>query len=267
MAGSANGPVLVPGDPNGSEIIRRLRGESLPRMPLTGPPFLSDEEIDLFVSWIAGGAQAAAAQAQVPPATTTPPSAPADEVPAPAEPPRADAPAAETPPAAAGPPTYADVQPLLLQRCAVCHTSQGAMGPPPEGYRLDTYEETVSAADRARVVPFEPAASELVRKVLGQSQPRMPFGGPYLDQVDIDLIVAWVANGARDANGVPAEVPAGTRVRLQGAWGAGNTLDGLSLVVNGDTRFDDRPSLGDHVEVRGFVDASGRVVAERIRLE
>lgn len=260
MAGSANGPVLVPGDPNGSEIIRRLRGESLPRMPLTGPPFLSDEEIDIFVSWIAGGAPAGAGQAAAQPA-------PVEETPGPAEPPPTDAPTAEAPPAAAGPPTYADVQPLLLQRCAVCHTTQGAMGPPPEGYRLDTYEETVGVADRARVVPFEPAASELVRKVLGQSQPRMPFGGPYLDQVDIDLIVAWVANGARDANGVPAEVPAGTRVRLQGAWGAGNTLDGLSLVVTGDTRFDDRLSPGDQVEVRGFVDANGRVVAERIRLE
>lgn len=38
LEGSMNGPVLVPGDPAGSELIRRLKGESLPRMPLTGPP-------------------------------------------------------------------------------------------------------------------------------------------------------------------------------------------------------------------------------------
>ena len=40
--GSVNGPVVVPRQPGASELVRRLRGESQPRMPLTGPPYLDD---------------------------------------------------------------------------------------------------------------------------------------------------------------------------------------------------------------------------------
>lgn len=56
MAGSANGPVVVPGAPDASELVMRIRGESLPRMPLTGPPFLDDEQIALIEAWVAAGA-------------------------------------------------------------------------------------------------------------------------------------------------------------------------------------------------------------------
>lgn len=54
LAGSRDGPVLVPGDPEGSELVRRLRGTSLPRMPFLSYP-LEEEEIALVESWIAAG--------------------------------------------------------------------------------------------------------------------------------------------------------------------------------------------------------------------
>src|SRR5690606_25749355 len=57
MTGSERGPVVTPGEPDESEIIRRLEGSSLPRMPLTGPPFLDDAQIALVRQWIAAGAQ------------------------------------------------------------------------------------------------------------------------------------------------------------------------------------------------------------------
>ncbi|HSG76152.1 MAG TPA: c-type cytochrome domain-containing protein, partial [Burkholderiales bacterium] len=38
LKGGSKGPVVKPGDPAGSELVRRLRGTSQPRMPLTGPP-------------------------------------------------------------------------------------------------------------------------------------------------------------------------------------------------------------------------------------
>jgi mono/diheme cytochrome c family protein len=243
MAGSARGPVVVPGDPDASELVRRLRGESQPRMPLTGPPYLSDEEIDLFVRWIEAGA---------PPAAGTP------DAPTPQ---RDDQPTQREPDFV----TYADVQPLLLGRCGSCHTSQGVMGPAPEGYRLDSYQETLRPDDRARVVPFDPAASELIRRVLGQAQPRMPLGGPYLDDAEIELLVAWVRDGARDADGAPASLPVGTRVRLHGTWGPNDTLDGLALIVDAGTRIDDPLRVGDYVQVRGVLDADGRVRVERVR--
>ena len=55
LAGSDQGPVVTSGDAENSELIRRLKGTSVPRMPMTGPPFLEDAEIELFEKWIAAG--------------------------------------------------------------------------------------------------------------------------------------------------------------------------------------------------------------------
>ena len=55
MKGSTNGPVVISGNPAGSELIKRLKGQKLPQMPRNGPPFLTEEEITKFESWIAGG--------------------------------------------------------------------------------------------------------------------------------------------------------------------------------------------------------------------
>ena len=36
---------MVPGKPEASELVRRIRGQAHPRMPFDGPPYLSDDEI------------------------------------------------------------------------------------------------------------------------------------------------------------------------------------------------------------------------------
>lgn len=54
LAGSQSGSVLLPGNPDASELMLRLRGESLPRMPFLGPP-LPQDEIDVIEGWIAAG--------------------------------------------------------------------------------------------------------------------------------------------------------------------------------------------------------------------
>jgi mono/diheme cytochrome c family protein len=54
MAGGVSGPVLIPGDPSSSELIRRLNGASRPRMPFLSYP-LTAEEIDRIERWIAAG--------------------------------------------------------------------------------------------------------------------------------------------------------------------------------------------------------------------
>ena len=59
LAGSQRGPVVKAGDPAGSELLLRLRGERQPRMPMTGPPFLSEPEIALFERWVAAGLMSA----------------------------------------------------------------------------------------------------------------------------------------------------------------------------------------------------------------
>jgi hypothetical protein len=57
MAGSKDGPVIVPGSPDKSELVRRLKGISKPRMPKDGPPWLSEMQITVIEKWIAAGAR------------------------------------------------------------------------------------------------------------------------------------------------------------------------------------------------------------------
>lgn len=240
LAGSAKGPVVRQGDPASSELLRRLNGSSQPRMPMTGPPFLSDTEVALFESWIVGGLKAGSAAPSPPPAASRPP--------------------------AGEPVTYAHVAPLFARHCAKCHSDKGQMGAAPEGYRLTSHAAALSADERARVVPGRPEASELLRRIKGQARPRMPLDGPpYLSADDIELIETWIVQGARDAEGKPARATAGTRLRLHGTLDANGRLDGLVFSVPVGARIDKFPRPGDYVRLEGLLDASGKVVIERLR--
>jgi uncharacterized membrane protein len=242
LKGSSKGPVVKAGDPAGSELIRRLKGSSQPRMPMTGPPFLADQEIALIERWIGGGLQAGTA-AKTPPSVVE-----------------------AVRPRAGEPVTYLHVAPIFARRCAKCHTDNGLMGPPPEGLRLTSYEATLAAFDRARVVPGHAEASELVRRVRGQARPRMPFDGPpWLSAEEISLIEQWVDQGARNAEGTVAPLPVGARVRLHGTLNPDSRLDGLDLVFGRRARSDKNPAPGSYVQVRGSVDETGRVIVERLR--
>jgi mono/diheme cytochrome c family protein len=243
LKGSARGPVVISGDPSGSEIIRRLKGVSQPRMPMTGSPYLSDSEIALFEKWVASGMPKGAVEARATPSPST-----------------------ARRPAAGEPVTYLHVAPLFATRCARCHAEKGQMGPAPEGYRLTSYESTLSANDRVRVVPGNLDASELVRRIRGHARPRMPLDGPpYLTDEEILLIEEWVNEGAKNASGQVAPYPQGEKVRLHGTLGPDGSLDGLPLDVGPRTRIDKSPAPGDYVEVRGRLKASGTVEIERLR--
>ena len=56
MAGSVHGPVVIPGDPINSELVKRIKGISTPRMPFGGPP-LSETQIHTIEMWVAQGAK------------------------------------------------------------------------------------------------------------------------------------------------------------------------------------------------------------------
>jgi mono/diheme cytochrome c family protein len=243
LKGSSRGPVVEAGDPSGSELIRRLKGVSQPRMPMTGPPFLSDSEIALFEGWVSSGLRKGAVVEKAAPSGS-----PAQR------------------PAAGQHVTYLDVAPLFATRCAKCHAEKGLMGAAPEGYLLTSYESTLSVADRVRVVPGHPDASELVRRVRGQAHPRMPLDGPpYLSEEQIRLIETWVAQGARDATGQVAPNPVGATVRLHGTLQSGQRLDGLGLSIGAHSRIDKSPAPGDYVEVRGRLDENLNLMVERLR--
>lgn len=84
--------------------------------------------------------------------------------------------------------TCSDIAPIFTAHCAKCDTENGLRGPGHEGYRLTSYQDTLSAHERTRIVPGKPQASELVRRNRGQALPRMPFDGqPYLNDDDITL--------------------------------------------------------------------------------
>ena len=87
------------------------------------------------------------------------------------------------------------VQPLFNANCIRCH---GDVDPPDE-LSLTSYEKVMAGGDEGPVViPGDPANSELVKRIKGLSQPRMPLGGPYLSNADIQIIETWVALGAQN---------------------------------------------------------------------
>ena len=165
----------------------------------------------------------------------------------------------------ATPLTYTDIAPILLGRCAMCHMPNGMMGAPPENYRLDSYAETISTNDRARVVPGNALASELYRRVIGHAKPRMPLNGPpYLSTPEIDQIAQWINDGARDANGNMAPDITGARIRIHGTLNKHWALNNLPLRVNSDTRIKKKTSTGSYAQVRGRIGVNAEVIADRI---
>lgn len=48
--------VLIPGNAQASEVVRRIEGLASPRMPIDGPPWLDTEDIALIRDWIDAGA-------------------------------------------------------------------------------------------------------------------------------------------------------------------------------------------------------------------
>jgi len=243
VKGGSNGPVVLSGDSKNSRLMGRILGSIQPRMPMTGPPFLSDADTALIAGWIDAGLQpASASEAAALPAVVRP-----------------------TLPAPGAKVSYSDVEPILMQRCVKCHKDNGMLGAPPEGLRLQNYAQLIRGGDRVVVIPGVPASSELMRRISGQSRPAMPFDGPpFLSDDEIRVIGDWIQQGARDAEGRPAPIPVGAEVRLQGRLTGLWALDGLPLELDANVRIKKRVSVGDTVRIRGRVMQNGRISITRI---
>lgn len=243
MTGSWNGAVVLPDSPAESPVLRRLRGEAQPRMPLDGPPFLEPDQIALIEAWISAGAAGPLDQAEPRIASATPPD------------PRAD-----------GRVTYDEVEPIFGRHCIECHSDNSKLDAPPEGLRLTSYESILAGGDRIVLIPGNAQGSEIIRRVEGLASPRMPFDGPpWLADEEILLLRDWISGGALSADGDAAPIPVGGRVRLRGILTGATELDGAGFALTTGTRIDDRPGVGDAAEVRGRVAEDGSIVAERFR--
>ena len=93
-------------------------------------------------------------------------------------------------------PSYADVAAILSKyHCTVCHGGAD----PRAGLSLDDYKGMMKGGKHGSVIiAGDPGKSELILRLKGLSEPRMPFAGPpWLSDAEIDSIGRWIAAGAK----------------------------------------------------------------------
>ena len=93
----------------------------------------------------------------------------------------------------AEPPGWADVSMIFAERCVMCHSAVAGAS---NGLRLDKYAAALAGGENGAVlVPGDIAGSELIRRLRGQSTPRMPFLSRPLPEDQITLIERWIEAG------------------------------------------------------------------------
>jgi hypothetical protein len=142
------------------------------------------------------------------------------------------------------PPVVSDFQQIqdtiFTPICTACHIGATA----PQGLRLDaanSYALLVNVASNEvpgtkRVNPGNPDASYIVQKLQGNNAvgARMPFGGPYLSQTQIDLVRSWIAAGAPPPVALAAGKLAVVSTIPSAAEAAAAGLDRLTVIFNAE---------------------------------
>src|SRR5579885_659868 len=170
LKGGESGPVVVAGHSADSLLVKRLLGTTdAPRMPMGAPP-LSPDKIKMIRAWIDAGAFENAASATSETASPMPAGGNSSS------------------------PMFAkEVRPILASRCYGCH------GPDVQqnGLRLDSLAAILKGSDYGPVVvPGQSAKSRLIRRLLAEERPQMPYGGPALSAAEVQTIWSWIDIGA-----------------------------------------------------------------------
>jgi len=181
LRGGVSGPAIVNGKSDDSLLVKRILGlTDSPRMPMGGDP-LPPAKVQLIRRWIDQG-------------NIHPETASTEQK-------------KET--ASQSSPLFAkEVRPILAARCYSCH------GPDvhQNGLRLDSLAAILKGSDFGKVVvPGHSGDSRIVRRLLAQERPQMPYGGPPLSNRQIAIIRQWIdagAPGPDDTTPIAAAKPA-----------------------------------------------------------
>jgi hypothetical protein len=159
--------------------------------------------------------------------------------------------------------------------CTNCHIGAGA----PQGLRLDagnSFALLVNAPSSQvpgtlRVNPGNPNASYLVQKIEGTAAvgARMPLGGPFLNQAQVDLVRAWIAAGAPMTEAPPGQLLVTSSVPAP-AEQAGAGLSKMTVIFNADVdnslvstnSFELRDAAGNLVPITARVPLNRQNVVE-----
>jgi hypothetical protein len=93
-------------------------------------------------------------------------------------------------------PGFADIAPIFSKYlCTVCHGGAD----PRAGLSLDDYKSMMKGGKSGKVIiPGDPGKSELLLRLKGLSEPRMPFDGPpWVSDAEINTIERWILAGAK----------------------------------------------------------------------
>jgi len=193
LRGGASGKVVVPGSSQESLLLKRLLGQGgAPRMPLSGDP-LPAAQVDKIRAWIDEGSFAAAAGA----------------VAASGAPREIAGKTTQSVPVGESSEFIAKIRPILAERCVHCHGQDVHQNE----LRLDSLAGILQGGASGKViVPGNSERSVLVRRLLGQAQPRMPYGAPPLTGEQIDAVRHWIDNGGSGPD-LPEKISARSAVK------------------------------------------------------
>src|ERR1039457_7289840 len=86
------------------------------------------------------------------------------------------------------------VHPILAAKCLACHSQEKRSG----GLSLGTYTDALEGGrNGAAIKPGDSAGSLLLKRVTGETGPRMPLGGDPLSTAEIAVSREWIGQGAR----------------------------------------------------------------------
>jgi serine/threonine-protein kinase len=175
--------IIVPGKPEESKLIVRVTTtENRKRMPPVSEEKepLAGADVEVLKDWIAAGAPSFSDKVvkQPPAELNNAPPPPPDSV-------------------------GAQVRTLFVENCVQCHGESKPKG----GFQIT---DRAQVLDKSRVVPSDPAKSELLTRLVDKDMPPPGEGRKPLTDAQIEMVRAWIKAGAPEATAPEERLVKGT---------------------------------------------------------